>query len=103
MAKKPARKPEPGPLEQKLTDLETDKRKAKVQEKKAAEPQALQPIEPFYYRNPKHPYGTCWKCGKRKEHAGGLPGGSDSYYCQNCQEWLTVRDSPKDTKIISIR
>ncbi len=39
----------------------------------------------LFARNPKHPYGTCWKCGNAKS----IPGG-DYFKCDNCG-WLIVK------------
>lgn len=57
---------------------------------------------PFYAQQADHIYGTCWNCGRARETSGGNPGGKDAYWCSHCQEWLTVRISIKDTRLVDL-
>lgn len=103
MAKKTPNNQALGPLEKALKKHELEKKKqAREALKPASDGSELKQQEPFFANNESHPYGTCWKCGSPRRHAGGLPGGSDSYFCPECNEWLAIRDSPKDTKILKI-
>jgi hypothetical protein len=101
MAKIKGKNPELGPLEKALKQHELQKKKeARQALEPAPDGSKLKEQEPFFARNPAHPYGTCWQCESPRHHAGGLPGGSDSYFCPECAEWLAIRDSPKDTKVL---
>jgi flagellar biosynthesis GTPase FlhF len=100
---KKAKNPLEGPLEKALKDHQLqEKRKARKALEPAPDGNELKEEEQFFAENAAHPYGTCWKCGSPRRHAGGLPGGSDSYFCPECNEWLAIRESPKDTKILKI-
>lgn len=93
---------EPGPLEKQFKATEQAEQIARHKASRGSEPLTIStPSAPFFARNKRHPYGTCWQCGENRKSAGGLPGGADAYWCTACKEWLAVRDSQKDTaKII---
>jgi len=105
--KKTTKKPsEPGPLEKALKVKSNADRAAKLSEKRKNEPLTFslpEAPDPFYTRQSKHKYGTCWQCGDPRNHAGGLPGGSDAYWCDRCKDWLPVRDSRSDPAKVSIQ
>lgn len=101
--KKPS---EPGPLEKALKAQANTDRAAKRATEKKTEPLTLntkETLEPFYTQQLRHKYGTCWQCGDRRNHAGGLPGGSDAYWCDRCKDWLPVRESRSDPAKVSIQ
>jgi len=101
--KRPKKLSEPGPLEKALKVQNTADRAAKRAIDKKNEPLTICLSEaPFYARQSKHKYGTCWNCGDPRNHAGGLPGGTDAYWCDRCKAWLPVRDSPKDPSKVLI-
>lgn len=115
MAKKKQKPPEEmGEIERIWYEEEQAKKKAekltkntsKNPAKDIAKPsrvKALNPeLEPFFTHNEAHKYGTCWKCGDPRLHAGGSPGGSESYFCPRCNAWLPIRDSRKDQSWINI-
>ena len=56
----------------------------------------------FFAQQVKHQYGTCWRCEHARETPGGSPGGKDTYWCKQCQQWLTIRLSPKDTRSVDV-
>ena len=105
--KKAAKKPsEPGPLEKALKVQNNADRAAKraIDNKNAPLTLSLpETPDPFYTRQSKHKYGTCWQCGDSRNHAGGLPGGSDAYWCDRCKEWLPIRESLADTAKVGIQ
>jgi len=105
-SKKPSKKPsEPGPLEKALTLQDNADRAAKRAIERRNEPIIFslpESTDSFYPRQSKHKYGTCWQCGDPRNHAGGLPGGSDAYWCDRCQHWLPVRDSLSDPVTVPI-
>jgi hypothetical protein len=94
-----------GPLEKALQEQERAKKAAQRKASKAVLPLDLgiaPDVAKFFYRNPKHKYGTCWQCGAARHTAGGLPGGADAYWCIPCNKYLAVRDSPSDPAAIAI-
>lgn len=103
--RKPKKQPAQGPLEKALNE---QLKATKAAQRKASE--AVLPIPlgippeaaRFFYRNPKHKYGTCWKCGAARSSAGGLPGGTEAYWCGPCDGYLVVRDSPSDPSTLTI-
>jgi hypothetical protein len=108
--KTPKKQSELGPLEKALkaqdnADRAAD-RAAKLSEKKKNEPLTFslpEAPDPFYTQQLKHKYGTCWQCGDPRNHAGGLPGGSDAYWCDRCKDWLPVRECRSDPAKVSIQ
>jgi hypothetical protein len=103
--KKPKKTAAQGPLEKALKEQE---KATKTAQRKASETMLPMPLgispeaAPFYYRNPKHKYGTCWKCGAARSSAGGLPGGTEAYWCGPCGGYLVVRDNPSDPSTLAI-
>ncbi len=75
-----------------------------LKKQKETNPQKKLPENPpnFFAQQVKHQYGTCWSCGHARETPGGSPGGRDTYWCSNCQKWLTVRIGIKDTRLVDL-
>jgi len=99
--KKPS---EPGPLEKALRVNSNADRAAKRATENKSEPLTFSLPEAFFYtQQSKHKYGTCWQCGDPRNHAGGIPGGSDAYWCDRCKDWLPVRECRSDPAKVSIQ
>jgi hypothetical protein len=103
--KKLKRSTELSPLEKALKEKERATKAAQRKDSEVMLPLKLG-ITPeaarFYYRNPKHKYGTCWQCGVARLTPGGVPGGRDAYWCASCGQYLVVRNLPSDACTIAI-